>query len=115
MSEYTKEVTMETFDSIMDEHEIVFLDFWADWCKPCHMFAPVYEMVAENHQDIFWGKVNTEVATDLSAAFQVRSIPTLMAFKNGDLVFEHAGLVPPDALEKLVSQVREHKVDPAFE
>jgi thiol-disulfide isomerase/thioredoxin len=69
-----QEVTMETFESVVDSNPIVILDFWAAWCKPCQIFAPVFDEMAEAHPDVYFGKVNTEVATDLAEAFQVRSI-----------------------------------------
>ena len=106
MSDPTHEVTMENFEATVDGNEIVILDFWAAWCQPCRVFAPVFEAAAQAHPDIFWGKVNTEQAQDLAAAFQVRSIPTLMAFKRADLVFEQPGVLPPDMLEELVSKLR---------
>ena len=97
---------MENFESVVDSNPIVFLDFWAGWCQPCKVFSPVFEAMAENHPDIFFGKVNTEVAVDLTQAFQVRAIPTLMAFKNGELAFEQAGLFPPAVLEELIAKLR---------
>lgn len=99
-------VTFENFESIVDANEIVLLDFWAAWCAPCRLFAPVFEAAAAAHPDLFFGKVDTESATELAAAFQVRSIPTLMAFKKADLVFEQPGVLGGVHLEELIQQLR---------
>ena len=96
---------MENFESIVDSNQIVILDFWAAWCGPCRIFAPVFEEAALRHPDVYFGKVNTEVATDLAQAFQVRSIPTVMAFKNGDLVFEQPGVLSPLMIDQLIGQL----------
>jgi thioredoxin len=100
------EVTMENFETVVEENAWVVLDFWADWCQPCKVFAPAFKMMAELHSDVFFGAVNTEVATELAQAFQIRSIPTLMAFKNNELVFEQAGVLPPEAFDRLVNHLK---------
>jgi thioredoxin len=99
-------VTLESFENIVESNPLVLLYFWADWCAPCRIFAPVYEETAEKHTDVYFGKVNTEVATDLAQAFQVRSIPTLMAFKNDTLVFEQAGVFSPAMMEDLIEKLK---------
>lgn len=100
------DVTLASFEFVVEENRLVILDFWAPWCGPCRTFLPVFEEMARHHDDIYFGKVNTEEATDLAAAFQVRSVPTVMAFREGELVFEQSGLLPPRALEELVASLR---------
>ncbi len=103
---YTHEVNFDNFEMIVDEHPIVILDFWAEWCQPCKVFAPIFEALAETYPDIYFGKVNTEEATDLAQAFQIRSIPTVIVFKNGEIVFEQPGLIPPEQFEHLIQRLR---------
>lgn len=101
------------FESTVTSDGIVLVDFWADWCGPCKRFAPIFEAASEKHEDIVFGKVDTEEAQDLATQLQIQAIPTLMAFKNGRLLFRNAGALNASQLEGLVSQVREY--DPAQE
>jgi len=96
----------ENFERTLNEHEIVFVDFWASWCGPCRQFAPVYEKASETHPDVVFGKVDTEAERGLAQAAQITSIPTLMAFKNGTLVFSQPGALPASALEQVIASVR---------
>jgi thioredoxin 1 len=102
----TIELTAENFDAQVQGSEILFADFWASWCGPCQQFAPTYEAAAEAHTDITFGSVNTEEQQQLAAAAQVTSIPTLMAFRDGILVFRQAGALPPQALAEVIEAVR---------
>ena len=110
----TIDLTAENLDRTVDENEIVLVDFWASWCGPCRQFAPVYEAASEANPDIVFGSVNTEVEQQLAAAAQVSSIPTLMVFKQGVLVFNQAGALPANALDQLIQGARDLDVAAAL-
>lgn len=103
----TTEVTVDNFNSTIENNDIVFLDFWADWCGPCKMFAPVFEKAAEANSDVVFGKIDTEAQQELAAAFQIRSIPTLMAFRENVLVFSQPGALNGGQLDQVIEAVRE--------
>ncbi len=107
----TLELTGDNFESSVSDHEILFVDFWASWCGPCRQFAPTYEAASEAHPDLAFGSVNTEEQHPLAAAAQVTSIPTLMAFREGILVFSQPGALPPAALDQLIAAVRDLDMD----
>ncbi|QYF73966.1 thioredoxin [Cryobacterium sp. PAMC25264] len=102
----TIDVTETTFGETLAANEIVLVDFWADWCGPCKQFAPTYAASSEQHQDVVFAKVDTEAEQQLSAAAGIQSIPTLMAFREGVLVFSQPGALPPAALEQVVTAVK---------
>jgi thioredoxin len=102
----TIELTNENFAGHLSEDGILLVDFWADWCGPCKQFAPTYEAASEKHQDITFGSIDTEAEQELAGAAGIRSIPTLMAFRDGILVFSQPGALPPDALEQVIEGVR---------
>lgn len=107
----TVDLTADAFPTTVEENDIVLVDFWADWCGPCRMFAPIYDEVSQEHDDVVFAKVDTEQEQELAAAFSIQSIPTLMAFREGVLVFSQAGALPKASLEDLVSQVKALDMD----
>jgi thioredoxin 1 len=102
----TLPLTEESFQHTVTQEGIVLVDFWASWCGPCRMFAPVYEKASQTHEDITFASIDTEAEQGLSGALQITSIPTLMAFRDGILVFRQPGALPAPALEELITAVR---------
>lgn len=105
------ELTDDTFEKAVTDNSFVIVDFWAPWCGPCKSFAPTYEKVSEDHQDIVFAKVNTEEQQQVAAHFQIRSIPTLMIFRDQIIIFSQAGALPEGAFRELVQKASELDMD----
>jgi len=107
----TVALTKDNFDQTIQENDTVFIDFWAEWCGPCRSFAPTYESTSEKYPDIVFGKVDTEDQPELAGAFGIRSIPTLMVFRDQIVLYAQPGAIPGNMLESLVTQVNELDMD----
>ncbi len=102
----TVALTVDSFTETIQKEGIVFIDFWAAWCGPCRAFAPVFEAASKRHPDVTWAKVDTDAEQELAGALSIRSIPTVMVFRDGILLFSQPGILPPAAIDEILTKVR---------
>ena len=107
----TLELTAENFETTIENNNIVIIDFWAEWCGPCKRFAPIFEESSEQHTDVCFGKVNTEEQQELAGHFGIRSIPTIIVFREQIGIYQQPGALPPEALNELIGQIKELDMD----
>lgn len=107
----TVNLTKETFSDTVNDNDIVIIDFWAEWCGPCKNFSPIYEEASEKHDDIVFAKVNTEEEQELGASFQIRSIPTLMIFREKVILYSQPGMIGGPQLDELIDKVKQLDMD----
>ncbi len=102
----TVDLTKDNFEQVVTGNDVVIVDFWAPWCAPCRAFAPTFEQASEQHADVVFAKVNTEKEQEVAGAFNIRSIPTLMVFREKVILYAEAGSLPPQALEQVITQAK---------
>jgi thioredoxin len=102
----TVDLTKDNFEQVVSGNDVVIVDFWAPWCAPCRAFAPTFEQASEQHTDVVFAKVNTEDQQEVAGAFNIRSIPTLMVFREKVILYAEAGSLPAQALEQVITQVK---------